>query len=63
MTMARTPEEIDPVWSEAFNAGDAEAVLSLYEPGAAFVLPTGETVEGSGRPGLERHSHFSPAVG
>ena len=46
MTMARTPEEIDPVWSEAFNAGDADAVLSLYEPGAAFVLPTGDTVEG-----------------
>ena len=44
--MARAPEEIDPAWAEAFNAGDAEAVLSLYEPGAAFVLPTGDVVEG-----------------
>jgi uncharacterized protein (TIGR02246 family) len=43
---ARTPEEIDAVWAEAFNAGDAEAVLALYEPGAAFVLPTGDVVEG-----------------
>jgi uncharacterized protein (TIGR02246 family) len=46
MATARTPDEIDPVWMEAFNAGDAEAVLSLYEPGAAFVLPTGDVVEG-----------------
>src|SRR5438105_5815478 len=43
---ARSPEEIDAVWSEAFNAGDGEAVLSLYEAGAAFVLPTGDVVEG-----------------
>lgn len=43
---ARAPEEIDPVWSEAFNAGDADGVLSLYEPGAAFVVPTGEVITG-----------------
>src|SRR5581483_10794193 len=46
MTMARSPEEIDAEWSEAFNAGDGEAVLALYEPGAAFVLPTGDVIEG-----------------
>ena len=43
---AHSPEEIDKVWSEAFNAGDGEAVLSLYEPDAVFVMPTGEMVEG-----------------
>ena len=45
--MARTPEEIDAEWMEAFNAGNGEAVLALYEPAAAFVLPTGEVVEGA----------------
>jgi uncharacterized protein (TIGR02246 family) len=43
---AHSPEEIDKVWSEAFNAGDGPGVLSLYEPAAAFVLPTGDVVEG-----------------
>jgi uncharacterized protein (TIGR02246 family) len=44
--MARTPEEIDPAFMEAFNAGNGEALASLYEPGASFVLPTGEVAEG-----------------
>jgi uncharacterized protein (TIGR02246 family) len=44
---ARAPEEIDPVWAEAFNAGDADGVLALYEPGAVFVVPTGETISGT----------------
>lgn len=44
--MARSPEEMDAEWSEAFNAGDGEAVLALYEPGAAFVLPTGDVIQG-----------------
>jgi uncharacterized protein (TIGR02246 family) len=43
---AKSPEEIDLVWSEAFNVADGEAVLSLYEPGAVFVLPNGDGVEG-----------------
>ena len=46
MTAPRSPEEMDQVWADAFNAGDGEAVLALYEPGAAFVVPTGEVVEG-----------------
>jgi uncharacterized protein (TIGR02246 family) len=45
--MARTPDEFDAEWMEEFNAGNGEAVLALYEPGAAFVLPTGEVVEGA----------------
>jgi uncharacterized protein (TIGR02246 family) len=44
--MARTPEEMDSEWAEAFNAGDGAAVLALYEPGAAFVVPTGDVIEG-----------------
>jgi uncharacterized protein (TIGR02246 family) len=44
--MARTPEEIDPAFMAAFNAGDAQALGALYEPGAVFVLPTGELAEG-----------------
>ncbi|MGH8990153.1 MAG: YybH family protein [Acidimicrobiia bacterium] len=43
---ARTPEQIDPVWAEAFNNGDADAVVSLYEQGATFVLPSGEVISG-----------------
>ena len=44
---AHSPEEIDIAFSEALNAGDGEAVLSLYEPGAVFVVPTGELAEGT----------------
>lgn len=43
---ARAPEEVDPLWAEAFNTGDGDGVLSLYEPGAAFVVPTGEVITG-----------------
>ncbi|MEW6475311.1 MAG: DUF4440 domain-containing protein [Actinomycetota bacterium] len=43
---AKSPEDIDPTFMEAFNAGDGETLLSLYEPGAAFVVPSGEVVEG-----------------
>lgn len=43
---AKSPEDIDPTFMEAFNAGDGEAVLSLYEPEAVFVVPSGEVVEG-----------------
>lgn len=43
---AKSPEDIDFVWAEAFNAADGAALLSLYEPGAVFVLPGGDVVEG-----------------
>ena len=43
---ARAPEEIDSVWAQAFNSGDADAVVSLYEPVATFVLPSGEVISG-----------------
>lgn len=31
---------------EAFNAADGETLLALYEPEAAFVVPSGDVVEG-----------------
>lgn len=33
--MAKSPEEMDPEWTEAFNSGNGEALLALYDPGAA----------------------------
>lgn len=42
----KTPEDIDPAFAEAFNAGNGEGVLALYTPDAAFVVPSGEVVVG-----------------
>lgn len=39
---APSPEEINIRWGEAFNAGDAEAMLSLYEPDALLVPGPGQ---------------------
>jgi uncharacterized protein (TIGR02246 family) len=44
--MLRTPEDLDPTFTKAFNAGDTDTVGALYDPGAAFVLPGGEVIEG-----------------
>jgi uncharacterized protein (TIGR02246 family) len=38
---ARTPEEWAPLFQKAMREGDLEAVLSLYEPGAAFANRAG----------------------
>jgi len=43
---ARTPEEIDPLFAEAFSAGDLDALVALYEPEAALVLEGGQVVTG-----------------
>ncbi len=43
---ARSPEEMIRVWSEAFNRGDVEAIVALYEPGATLVQPSGPPVTG-----------------
>jgi uncharacterized protein (TIGR02246 family) len=34
---ASTPQEIHVLFERAFNRGDAEAILALYEPGAILV--------------------------
>ena len=39
---AHTPEECDRLFAEAFKAGDVEAILALYEPGAKFVPNSGQ---------------------
>ncbi len=33
----RNPEEMHRAWSEAFNGGDVEALVALYEPDAALM--------------------------
>jgi uncharacterized protein (TIGR02246 family) len=35
---ARTPAEIHPLVQEAFNRGDADALIDLYEPQAVLVI-------------------------
>jgi ketosteroid isomerase-like protein len=37
MTGARQPEEINVLWAQAFNVGDVDAMLELYEPDAMLV--------------------------
>lgn len=34
---ARNPADVDRLYGELSNAGDAEGLLELYEPGATFV--------------------------
>lgn len=43
---ARKPEEIHPLFAQAFNSGNADAVLALYESGAAMVPAPGQVVTG-----------------
>ena len=45
---AHTPEELDRLFSQALNAGDLDALVALYEPGAAFnTEPGGQVVTGT----------------
>jgi uncharacterized protein (TIGR02246 family) len=43
--MVTRPEDLYPALSEAYNAGDLEAVLSLYDPKAVFVIKPGRVTE------------------
>jgi ketosteroid isomerase-like protein len=43
--MATRPEDLHPALSAAYNAGDLEAVLSLYDPKAAYVIKPGRVTE------------------
>ena len=36
--MVTRPEDIYPALSEAYNAGDLEALVSLYDPKAVLVI-------------------------
>ena len=44
---ATEPEQMHALFEQAFNAGDIEALLALYEPDAALIPQPGVTVEGS----------------
>ena len=43
--MVTRPEDIYPALSEAYNAGDLEALVSLYDPKAVFVIKPGRVTE------------------
>jgi ketosteroid isomerase-like protein len=40
------PTDLHPVWAERFNAGDADGMFALAEPGSAFVPQPGVIVTG-----------------
>ncbi|MBI3637277.1 MAG: SgcJ/EcaC family oxidoreductase [Candidatus Rokubacteria bacterium] len=42
----KNPEAMARVWCDAFNAGDVDALVALYEPDAALVRRSGERVTG-----------------
>ncbi len=44
---ASTPNEVLSLLGQAFNAGDLESMLALYEPEATFVVQPGEAVTGT----------------
>src|SRR4051794_41899039 len=44
---ATEPAQIHGLFEQAFNAGDIEALMALYEPDAALIPQPGVTVEGS----------------
>jgi uncharacterized protein (TIGR02246 family) len=44
---ATDPEQIHGLFEQAFNAGDIEALMALYEPDAALIPQPGVVVEGT----------------
>ena len=44
---ARKPEELDVLFVQAFNAGDIEAMMKLYEPAASLTPQPGQIVSGT----------------
>lgn len=49
MSGVTDPAKLPGVFADAFNSGDAEAVESLFEPGAVFVTEPGQPVSGDAR--------------
>ena len=43
---ATEPEQLHRLFEQAFNTGDLEALMDLYEPDAALIPQPGVTVEG-----------------
>jgi uncharacterized protein (TIGR02246 family) len=44
--IARTPDELDTLFAKALNAGDLDALMSLYEPDASLMPSPGNVVTG-----------------
>jgi ketosteroid isomerase-like protein len=44
---ATTPEEIHRLFEDAFNAGDIDGLVALYEPDAAVIPQPGSVVQGT----------------
>ena len=44
--LATSPEQLHRLFEEAFNAGDLDALLALYEPDAALIPEPGVVVHG-----------------
>jgi uncharacterized protein (TIGR02246 family) len=44
--MVMRPEDLHPALAAAYNAGDLEAMLALYDPKAVFVIKPGRVTEG-----------------
>jgi uncharacterized protein (TIGR02246 family) len=44
---ARSPDELDRLFSEAVNAGNLDALMALYEPEAALTPRPGQVVTGT----------------
>jgi uncharacterized protein (TIGR02246 family) len=44
---AHKPEELDVLFANAINAGDIEAVIKLYEPGACLLPEPGQVASGT----------------
>jgi len=45
---AKTPEECDALFERHLNAGDLDALVDLYEPGATLLPNPGESAVGRG---------------
>jgi uncharacterized protein (TIGR02246 family) len=45
---ATEPEQLHRLFEQAFNAGDLDALMALYEPDAALIPQPGATAEGTG---------------
>jgi uncharacterized protein (TIGR02246 family) len=44
--MSTRPEELHPALTTAYNAGDLESMLALYDPKAVFVIKPGRVTDG-----------------
>ncbi len=43
---ARSPEQVHQAFTQAFNSGDLNSVLAMYEPGAGIDAEAGKFVVG-----------------